>query len=501
MVAASGVSSGAVKYTGLSRGLALDLSRFFSSIRLSTANSATTQIVSLVRASEVLSSDGAGFPGIAEFHSQMQALYDNLAADVKVVRDANGWFVAHIADVKSNVQKATFALNALVALEQQGAANDQNLAFWGITASLGAAVVLAIAVGFILVLLIRTPIRRLTAVMKRVAEGDTDADLDGIDRGDEIGDMTRAVVVFRDNAVERVRLEKSARAEQAEREARNARIEALIGNFEGQAESLLTAVSMSGDTLRHTADSLESIAQTTSTRANSATTATHEASDNIQTVASASEELAASIVEISRQVSQTKHVVDDAVERARNTNSEVRSLSEMATRIGDVVKLIKAVADQTNLLALNATIEAARAGEAGKGFAVVASEVKGLAKQTADATEEISGQISAIQAATKTSVDAIGAIVKTMDEIGSHTTGIAAAVEVQGAATAEISANIQRVASGARTVVDDIGNLTTSVDETSNMSGAVMGASGEMAKTAEDLKRTIQTFLKQVSAA
>ena len=155
-----------------------------------------------------------------------------------------------------------------------------------------------------------------------------------------------------------------------------------------------------------------------------------EASASVNTVAAATEELASSVAEIGRQVTHSSRVADNAV-----TTEMVRSLASAAEKIGDVLRLIGAIASQTNLLALNATIEAARAGEAGRGFAVVASEVKELASQTAKATEEIAGQVTAIQSATGDCVTAIADISNTIREITGIATTIAAAVEQQGSAT------------------------------------------------------------------
>lgn len=499
-VASAGISTGSVKLSAQTRKLALDVATFRGDIRMDTVRSVRAQIEAVAQIADILSQDGAAIAAVASTGAEIKPLLTGLSTDVQAMRDANGWFVAHLADVRVRLADAMGAMNALVTMEQSGAASDQSTASAGILSALAAAVVLAALIGLGLVLVIRRPIRALTTAMQRLASGDTDASLDGLARRDEIGDMTRAVVVFRDNALERMRLEQAAAAEQAAREARNARVVEMIQDFEARTGDLLAAVSASGGTLQHTADQLETIAEGTADRARSASGATGEASGNVQTVASAAEELASSIEEISRQVLHTKSVVDQAVERAKLTNASMTGLSDMASRIGDVVALIKAVADQTNLLALNATIEAARAGDAGKGFAVVAQEVKGLAKQTADATEEISRQIAEIQKATAESVGAIATITATMDEIGSHTTGIAAAVEEQGAATSEISANIQRIAGGTRVVVNDMERLTASASQTSTMSGAVLKASADMTDAAGNLKAAIQAFLRDVAA-
>jgi methyl-accepting chemotaxis protein len=156
--------------------------------------------------------------------------------------------------------------------------------------------------------------------------------------------------------------------------------------------------------------------------------------------------MTASVTEISRQVAEAARAAQDAVERAHATGATVRGLAESANQIGDVVRLITDIAGQTNLLALNATIEAARAGDAGKGFAVVASEVKTLASQTARATEQISAQISAIQAATGDAVGAVQEVANAIQRVNGVAGAIAAAVEEQDAVTRDISASVQSVA-------------------------------------------------------
>ena len=177
-----------------------------------------------------------------------------------------------------------------------------------------------------------------------------------------------------------------------------------------------------------------------------------QVSNDIQCVASGAEELSASVGEISQQVTHAARMAGEAVEQARHTGTIVAGLSGQAAQIGDVVALIQGIASQTNLLALNATIEAARAGTAGKGFAVVASEVKALAEQTAKATDQIRGQITATQAATREAVDAIGSIQSTIRSLDEVSAAIAAAVEEQSAVTREMSGSMNTAAHGVTTI-------------------------------------------------
>ncbi|MDJ0929985.1 methyl-accepting chemotaxis protein [Breoghania sp.] len=279
-------------------------------------------------------------------------------------------------------------------------------ALWQIGGTLIIVVLAASAIAFVLSRTIR-PTRNLTETMDRLAAGDTDVTILGTERQDEIGGMSRAVRVFRDNAVERVRLQEAKQAEQQANAERRRRVETLIADFRAEVQELLASVSGSIDTMGTTANDLSEIAENASSRTAHAASASTGASQNVQTVANAAEELASSIGEIGRQIKMTTDVVGKATTDTQETNSKVASLAESAHKIGEVIDPIQNIAKQTNLLALNATIETARAGEAGKGFAVVAAEVKDLATQTSKATEEISAQISDIQGSTDEAVKAI----------------------------------------------------------------------------------------------
>ena len=213
----------------------------------------------------------------------------------------------------------------------------------------------------------------------------------------------------------------------------------MADRFEADVKSLVTAVARATEDMQRVAAEITTSINGTSAQATAAAAASEEASSSINTVAAATEELASSVAEIGRQVTHSSDVADAAVGKAAKTNEMVGALAASGERIGDVLRLISAIAGQTNLLALNATIEAARAGEAGKGFAVVASEVKELASQTAKATDEIAGQVAAIQASTAECVTAIGGISNTIREISGIATTIASAVEEQGTATREIA--------------------------------------------------------------
>ena len=252
--------------------------------------------------------------------------------------------------------------------------------------------------------------------------------------------------------------------------------------------------------MKATATALSGSSEKTSHRAEGAVSASNEASTNVTTAATAAEELLRSIAEISRQLGHTTEVVGHAAAEAKSTNDQVAGLAKAAQKIGDVVKLIQAIAEQTNLLALNATIEAARAGESGKGFAVVASEVKSLAVQTAKATKEIDGQISAVQAMTAGAVEAIGRIAARMQEINAHASSVAASVGQQNAATSEITHNVASAAKETREVAAVLGEVAGAIAETSTSAQMLLAAAAAVEEAAVNLRGEVDGFLRQVAA-
>ncbi len=254
-------------------------------------------------------------------------------------------------------------------------------------------------------------------------------------------------------------------------------------------------VASAASEMRATAEAMAKTAEQATNQAASVASAARVASSNVQTVAAAGEELSASISEIARQVTQSTAITQQAVAETERTSTSIQTLADAAQKIGNVVTLINNIAGQTKLLALNATIEAARAGDAGKGFAVVASEVKSLSDQTAKATHEISSQVSAMQAATATSVSAIQGIADTISKVADIASAIASAVEEQSAATAEISSNVVEAASSTEEVSTNISGVNEAVGQTSAASAELLNASAELAVQSEQLSAEMENFL------
>ena len=367
--------------------------------------------------------------------------------------------------------------------------------------ALGLAAVLCAFAGTMIVVSVSRPVTRITEVTRKLAEGDLEVEVAGVERKDEVGTLAQALQVFKENAQAARALEVERDRQRAEQQRVAERITELTKQFDGKVTGALQVLSSASTELQATATSMSSTAEETSRQSTAIAAAADETSANVQTVASASEELSASITEIGRHVSQSTAIATKAVEQATETKQVVTGLAESAQSIGQVVKLITDIASQTNLLALNATIEAARAGESGKGFAVVAAEVKNLANQTTRATDDIAQKVAEIQSATGAAVGAIETVGGVIGEINRIATAIAAAVEQQSAATLEISRNVQQAANGTNEVAGNINGLSQAAGNTGAAATQVHGSASELSRQAEQLRAEVDQFLADVKAA
>ncbi|MFN3498004.1 MAG: methyl-accepting chemotaxis protein [Pannonibacter indicus] len=367
---------------------------------------------------------------------------------------------------------------------------------------IAAASILVIAfAGYTVVTGVTRPLAGMQGAMRQLAEGNLEADVPYLTRKDEIGSMAAAVQVFKDNGLERRRLEAEQAEQRAVAERRAMAIEQVINGFDSDVSLILRTVAAASSELEATAASLSASAEESAQSATTVSAASEQASANVQTVAGASEELDASIAEIANRVQSSADVAGKALKAANETETMVEGLVASAEKIGSVVELINDIAGQTNLLALNATIEAARAGEAGKGFAVVATEVKSLASQTAKATEEIDAQITGMQGATGRVAAAIRSIGDIIQRISESSSAVAAAVEQQSAATREIVRNITEAATGTQQVSSNIVAVTQAATHTGAGASQVLTSSQELARQSETLKGKVETFFADIRAA
>jgi methyl-accepting chemotaxis protein len=422
--------------------------------------------------------DGSGKPAMpaAEWNTLCQSPFASIVA------------VANKALDQSIVRAETVQARALTNLVVQ------SLAF-----------LLALAVTLAGVYVIRNrlmrPVRAILDAIAKISARDYATPVPQSRYPDEFGTMAAALESLRESAATAERLGKERESQQALQLARSGTVDAACRSFDDTVQAVIHSVAASTKELDATATDVRSLVSESSSQTAAVSSSAEQATNNLETIAAATEELSASVGEISAQVQASAREAREAVSQAAQTNATVEILDQTAGRIGEVVKMINAIAGQTNLLALNATIEAARAGEAGRGFAVVAGEVKSLASQTATATEEISRQVAEIQGATGQAVTAIRAIGGAISGIDEKMTAIAAAVEQQRAATTEISRNFQQAAQGTREVTDTIGSVARLNQETGNAGSVLSVSVSKMSADADRLRVAVEGFLGAVRTA
>ena len=411
----------------------------------------------------------------------------------------------------------------------KGAMEQGNSAKILLAVLLGLSILLAIVIIYLVNQSINKPLSSLQTSVLDLAEGKLNNKIENTDYPNEIGEMAKAVGVLQ------VGLQKADQLQQAERENNiraketTEQIGSIIsaaagGDFTAQVPMAgkegffkdiseqvnrlidtsrqafiaimrnATAVASSSEELSAVSMQMSSNAEETSAQAKVVSNSAVQVSANTQTVAAGVEEMSASIREISINTVEASTVAHKAVELAQKTNATMAKLSTSSLEIGNVLKVISSIAEQTNLLALNATIEAARAGELGKGFAVVANEVKELARQTAKATEEIGGNITAIQSDTQgalVSIEEISAIINKINDISGL---IASAVEEQAATTGEMGRSVSEAATSSADIASNINSVATTAQSTSEGAANSQQAASQLAQIAGELQSLVMKF-------
>ncbi len=403
-------------------------------------------------------------------------------------------------DMVSNIRRLTDRAGDDIRTSSAGAHSLLGTRIWVLIAVGVLTVVFSLMIAFLFVgRRVVEPLVDLVEIIRKLAAGDMSVAIVDDGRRDEIGEISRAIAVFKDNAlaVDRLRREQEDAKSRTEAD-RLAAMRKMADDFEESVGKVVQAVTSAAGQLEASSGRMADTARDSSAKITTVASAAQEASVNVHTVASASGQVASSINEISRHVERSREVAHRAGDEAQHTTMQMRALSENVDKIGEIVQLINSIAAQTNLLALNATIEAARAGDAGKGFAVVAGEVKNLANQTAHATSEIAGQIHAVQEGTTVAVRAIDSISGVIGEMAEISASVAAAVQQQSAATDEIAGNIDQVAAGTREVSANITAVDQAARETGTAAEHIRLASSDLSNQAGILRGEVARFLRQV---
>jgi methyl-accepting chemotaxis protein len=426
--------------------------------------------------------------------------FNAMSGRLLAVREESGKFKLHYRPVKTALDKMISDVTAKTELTKSSFDTIRNTSFLAMMFLIVAGLV---TVGFLVVVIGRSisrPVVSITDIMRRLAKGDLSVEVDGVERNDEIGDMAKAVKIFRETALGASALEETNKRDLRQREERAKRLEAMTNGFGGEVSGVLERVTSSAGNMQNTVQSMNRDVDSSARQSQSAANAALRSSGQVQSVVSSIGELNGAVADLESKLNHSAEITRKAADDAQRSYSQIQSLSEAAQRIGEVINLISDIASQTNLLALNATIEAARAGEAGKGFAAVAGEVKNLSNQTAKATEEISAQVLSIQEGANNAVDAIGAISSIIMQLNELAADANQSVESQRRFVGNISDSVHDVSAATQDVTTNVTGASQAVAQTLASSQILVQSCSSLNQESDSLRRTVETFLKDVKA-
>ncbi len=433
---------------------------------------------------------------------QINLMRDPMTVDMARALETTGVPAADYAAAMAMITELGSAINA--EMEASAIAQDESLAAMERVVMI-AGLMMVVFTGCFAYLAYRVlsrPVREIAATTETMAGGNLDVEIGFTQRGDEIGDVARALAVFRENLSEARRIEEEAkRRDEEQRKERHHEMQALADDFEATVREIVTDVSTAAKGLTEDAASLAAVSEQTRNQVDTVLTAAEQSAASVSTVAGASEELEASIREVATQIGQASRLISEAAGDADGTNQAMEDLKNVVEKISEVTTLIQDIAEQTNLLALNATIEAARAGEAGRGFSVVASEVKSLAEQTAKATDQIGEQIRAIQRTTTSSIEGVEKISVRLQDLTTNASTVASTAEQQGAATGDIARSASDAAGSTNQVSESMSDIRDAAGEARRVSGEFRTAASRLSEQANDLSDRFDAFIARVRAA